>query len=503
METLELGVINAGFVLFALLILSTLVLGRFFCGWACHVVAYQDACAWLLARLGWKPRPLRSRLLAWIPALAAVYMFLWPQARRLLAGGELPTSWSLGLSTRDFWATFPGPGIAALTFFVDGALLVVFLGAKGFCTYGCPYGAVFGLATRRAPGRIRVNDDCEGCGHCTAVCTSNVRVHEEVAKFGQVVDPGCMRCTDCVSVCPKEALSFGFALEGKAAKRWAAAGEQGTPKRPTRTWDLSWSEEGLLAVAMGFGFFAFRGLYGHVPFLLALGLALMTGFSALVLRRTFQGGLERLQGLRIRDGGRLVSGGKISVALAVLWLLLSTHSGAVQTSKSAGLAVLPEGGPGAPPPDPGALEEARGHLERSARWGLFVDPTVEMRLGFVALAQGRNEHAEEHFERSVGSAPRLTSAWLGLGEARLSQGQGASAEEALREIPLRDPENRSGLARRGRVRLADALILQHRWADALPVLEALVAEDPGDTRSTEYLGRVLSMLGGTGPTRSD
>src|SRR6185503_18805376 len=62
-----------------------------------------------------------------------------------------------------------------------------------------------------ATGRILVTDACEGCGHCTAVCTSNVRVHEEVAKFGMVVDPGCMKCMDCVSVCPNDALYFGFA----------------------------------------------------------------------------------------------------------------------------------------------------------------------------------------------------------------------------------------------------------------------------------------------------
>src|SRR5262249_29463300 len=46
MQTLELGYVNAGFVVFGALLLATLVLGRFFCGWACHVVAYQDLCAW-------------------------------------------------------------------------------------------------------------------------------------------------------------------------------------------------------------------------------------------------------------------------------------------------------------------------------------------------------------------------------------------------------------------------------------------------------------------------
>src|SRR4051794_34690076 len=46
MYTIEQGLINAGFVFFALAILSTFVLGRFFCGWGCHIVALQDLCGW-------------------------------------------------------------------------------------------------------------------------------------------------------------------------------------------------------------------------------------------------------------------------------------------------------------------------------------------------------------------------------------------------------------------------------------------------------------------------
>ncbi len=36
MQTLERGLVNAGFVLFLVAILGTLVFGRWFCGWACH-----------------------------------------------------------------------------------------------------------------------------------------------------------------------------------------------------------------------------------------------------------------------------------------------------------------------------------------------------------------------------------------------------------------------------------------------------------------------------------
>ena len=157
MEAIELGRLNVGLVLFVATIALTLVVGRLFCGWACHFVAYQDAAAWLLARFGLRPRPVRSRLLVLIPFGAAFYMFLWPTLARIGRGTPAP-EYAWESTTRYFWDTFPGPWFALLTIAVDGLLLVWWLGAKGFCTYGCPYGALFAVAEPLAPRRIRVTD---------------------------------------------------------------------------------------------------------------------------------------------------------------------------------------------------------------------------------------------------------------------------------------------------------------------------------------------------------
>lgn len=216
------GVINAGLIFFALAILSTLVLGRWFCGWGCHLVALQDLARWLLARARIRPRPIRSRVLGMVPLLAFLYMFiaplLGPLADRIASaitrqppvGLTLWSQTSTHFLTSDFWGTFPGWLSATLTFLVCGFLIIYVLGAKGFCATGCPYGAIFAVADRFAPLRIRVTDDCTQSGHCTAVCSSNVRVHEEVRDFRMVVDPGCMKCLDCVSVCPNHALFVGW-----------------------------------------------------------------------------------------------------------------------------------------------------------------------------------------------------------------------------------------------------------------------------------------------------
>ena len=82
--TLQQGAINAGFIFFALAILTTLVLGRFVCGWGCHILALQDFCGWILKKIGLTPQPFRSRLLVYVPLIAALYMFIWPTVQRLL-----------------------------------------------------------------------------------------------------------------------------------------------------------------------------------------------------------------------------------------------------------------------------------------------------------------------------------------------------------------------------------------------------------------------------------
>ena len=55
MYTFRDGAINAGIIFFGLAIAATFVVGRFFCGWGCHLIAYQDLTYWLLKKLRIRP----------------------------------------------------------------------------------------------------------------------------------------------------------------------------------------------------------------------------------------------------------------------------------------------------------------------------------------------------------------------------------------------------------------------------------------------------------------
>ncbi|MHC4991340.1 MAG: 4Fe-4S binding protein, partial [Planctomycetota bacterium] len=262
MYTLELGIVTAGFVLMALLVISTLIFGRFFCSWGCHILALQDLCDWIFSKLRIRAKPVRSRVLLLVAPGAMLYMFVWPHVQRLIEGEPLPSfhlrddtgGWA-SFVTDDFWRNLPGPGVALLTFAICGFAIVYVLGTRSFCQYACPYGALFGLADRVAPGRIKVDPDrCTSCGICTGVCSSHVRVHQEIDTYGSVVDPECLKDLDCVGACPEGALSFGWT-------RPSLLRSMRSGRRSQRN-DFTLAEELVMAVVFLGSLIIFRGLYG-------------------------------------------------------------------------------------------------------------------------------------------------------------------------------------------------------------------------------------------------
>ena len=323
------GVINAGLIFFVLALLSTLVFGRWFCGWGCHVILLQDLCLWMLRKVKIRPRPFRSRLLLWGPLIIAVYMFIWPAFYRfVLAPFVQPNlgwpGFSVHLTTSDFWATFPGMSIAIIFLFICGFATVYFLGGKGFCTYGCPYGGFFAPLDRHAPGSIRLGGDCDDCGKCTAACTSNVRVHEEVRTWGMVTDPGCMKTMDCVAICPEEALHFGF---GKSAAATTKEAPRAKPV-PSR-WDLTWPEEWACATICLLSFLAYRGAYASIPLLMAMGMAPITTFLLWKAWRILRKDNVNLHRWQLKLRGRLRTPGVVYLGLMVVLVAFTVQSGLV------------------------------------------------------------------------------------------------------------------------------------------------------------------------------
>lgn len=497
MYTLELGIVTAGFVFMALILVSVLLLGRFFCSFGCHVLALQDLSAWLLGRLGIRPRPLRSRVLAWVPLGAMLYMFVWPQVRRVLARAPLPSltiseeRWA-SFVTDDFWRNLPPPGVALLTLLVCGGVLVWVLGSRSFCRNACPYGALFALADRVAPGRIVSTGPCDACGACTAGCQSGVRVHEELAAYGTVVDPACLKDLDCVAVCPRGSIGYGFTLPSLLRRRRAGA----PPIRRQR--DLRLSEELLVAASFLASLLVLRGLYGLVPFLLALGLGALSGFAVVLLGRFARGAPISIAGRPLVSRSGRTRAGWVAAGIALAGVAFLAHSGLVRWHLVLGERAYERFVAASGEAREEHLGSALRHLERVRALGLAPTPGLEQKLARSWLASATPERAEPHLWAWRAARPRDPGPELALGELLARRGRLLEAASHFERACALRPDSAPAhynlavlLARLGReeeaiARYRSALRIAPEDPDALNNLGFLLAAR-GDLESAEAL----------------
>ncbi|MBE6775712.1 MAG: 4Fe-4S binding protein [Ruminococcaceae bacterium] len=76
---------------------------------------------------------------------------------------------------------------------------------RPFCKYICPLGALYSFFNKISVFRITLDKEkCVGCGKCERACKMNVNpaVKPDSAE--------CIRCRECVSVCPTGALKDSF-----------------------------------------------------------------------------------------------------------------------------------------------------------------------------------------------------------------------------------------------------------------------------------------------------
>lgn len=507
MKLIELGEITPGAILFALALLTTAILGRFMCGWVCHVGALQDLAAWLLRRLSIRPHMFRSRLLGYAPLALASYMFLWPTFARVVLGPALRPVWpeaaaavagppfpgfSLALSTTSLWDGLPSLAVAIPFLVVCGGLVVLFLGARGLCRYACPYGGFLLPAEHLAVARVTVDaSKCDQCGLCTAACTAGVRVHDEVRLHGAVFDSNCIKSLDCVGACPHRALSVSLGRPSLAS---------GGPVRH----DLTWPEE-FMCLAIGVGvFLTLRGLYDRVPLLMAAPTAIIAayvGWKALRVLRERDVVFARAQ---LRRGGRLTLAGAAFMLSTALALALLVHSAAVR------VLVLRAGGHDARVTvsfqdalgQVNVSQRDRASAEQGARlyrlagpwWrggiGLDLTPEASTRAAWLRLVGGDPKGAIEELNalHDGGRASDQNTADLAFLLAR--GGDRAAAERVLRDAVAARPA--FSLSRE---QLAGLMIEDGRAAEAVGMLEARVAARPTDALARVGLARVLAVTG--------
>ncbi len=108
-----------------------------------------------------------------------------------------------------------------------GLLLVLtFFGKRIYCNSICPVGTLLGLVSRISIFKIKINDSlCTQCGKCASACKSDcIDVKNMKVDFSRCVD-----CYNCLSVCNDDAISYTSSF--KRSKRETMVSTTDTGRR--------------------------------------------------------------------------------------------------------------------------------------------------------------------------------------------------------------------------------------------------------------------------------
>jgi ferredoxin len=245
-------------VVVGVLIVASLLLGRFWCGWVCPFGLYQDVLMYLRKRLKIKHVNFPDRFntafhqLSYVIIALILIMSILFASEAIIGTQLIPGTEPGGIVSNYFPApyctvcpmkplcqlmqnqagvlqtewVFTGTGtFAHLGWYLTSVNLIIFsivsvlaFFIRRFWCRICPLGGLLGLFSKVPPFkwvtavRIDKNEEkCTKCGICKRVCPTQVtEVYEK--KEGDVMTTQCIGCLRCVEMCPyDDALKFKFA----------------------------------------------------------------------------------------------------------------------------------------------------------------------------------------------------------------------------------------------------------------------------------------------------
>ncbi len=234
------------FWLSAILVLLTVPLGRFFCGWICPLGTSLDVVSNVFKNhVGRKTPNLRflkyslltivlvsaifSTQLVWVLDPIVLYVrtltiSIFPLLT-LAAGTSFDLLYRLSflqdfltkLQTHLAITILPNQ----LAFFRMSALMLLiflvifgleFVSRRFWCRNVCPLGALYSVFSKLQIWRRKVQGDCSDCRKCLEICKMDAIEDDFTStRFGE-----CIQCYDCVVGCPTTATRLGFRDQPKA-----------------------------------------------------------------------------------------------------------------------------------------------------------------------------------------------------------------------------------------------------------------------------------------------
>ncbi len=200
------GIASATLITYGTLCLSSLFLGRAFCGWFCPGAATNELVSLVIkkpAKGGW-----RNWIKYWISGMWTIALI----AAIVSAGG---------LSRIDpFYGTDAGTGPPKFIIRFGAYILIIPLallfGRWASCHYMCWIAPFLVLGSRlqrffRWPAlQLRITPEaCLSCESCRGTCPMSLDVPAMTAT-GSLRNDECILCGNCADHCPSDAIHFSF-----------------------------------------------------------------------------------------------------------------------------------------------------------------------------------------------------------------------------------------------------------------------------------------------------
>ena len=200
------GIITGSFIVFGLMFVSSLFLGRAWCGWACPASGLDESCRTFRHKKAPSGMGNYVRWAIWLVWIGFM-VFLFAKAG--------------GMKDVEFLYQTPlisimNPYIVYVYFGVTLGIFAMILiwGKRAFCKYLCWMSPFMIIGDRiryllKLPGFYLLDkqENCISCGKCTKACPMDIDVQEMVLK-GNMQNNECILCLECVDTCPKDAIKI-------------------------------------------------------------------------------------------------------------------------------------------------------------------------------------------------------------------------------------------------------------------------------------------------------
>ena len=193
------------------ILVTALLMGRFFCGFICPIGALQDFLKYLGLKLGIKERKLpRGKVLK--PEIIKYFILAITLILSIIGLGNMISPYSPWLA---YLNIFLGLNIS-IGFVI--LIVIVFLSLiirRVFCRCFCPLGAFQSLLYAIGPMKINKGENCNGCIYCLKNCPVDMEGTDETQ-----ISPECINCLECIETsCIKDVGGYYLSFAGRTMEK--------------------------------------------------------------------------------------------------------------------------------------------------------------------------------------------------------------------------------------------------------------------------------------------